>query len=161
MLFIVLRPFLPFAVTEVFDLIVHQYFTISVSAAGFDFTCHSDQPLLEPGDYANYVGGYKAGDARDADVDFSRAVDTRNGKGLTLPDDSSKRNHPAYGSDVRQLVLLKDAGVERIGVFNCEVTKGSVSHKIPTIILHGKGKKRVFFFSFLFLFLFFIFFLFF
>ena len=101
--------------------------------------------MLQPGDGENRIGGYKAGIDKDAVVDFSRAIDTRNGNGLQLPRASVKEDHPAYGSDARLLNMQSEGGVERLGVFNCEATKDAATYKIPTIILHEIGKRLIFF----------------
>ena len=97
--------------------------------------------MLDPGnDGENLLGGYKAGDDKDAVVDFSRAIDTKNGDGLKLPKDSFQEDHNLYKSDARLLKMPESGGVERLGVFNCEATKNAVTHKIPTIILHENGE---------------------
>ena len=88
----------------------------------------------------NFLGGYKAGDDKDAAVDFTRAIDTKNGDGLKLPKDSYQEDHNKYKSDARLLKMPESGGVERLGVFNCEATKNAFTYKIPTIILHEKGK---------------------
>ena len=119
-----------------------------MTAAGFDFTCLSNQPLLRPTDNANKIGGFKGGDDTAAVVDFTRALNTGNSNGVQLPAHSHKKDHPVHGPAVKELIMEKDGDVERIGVFNCEGTKDSFTHNIPTIILHDDGESAFVFFFF-------------
>ena len=110
------------------------------AGAGLDFTCLSNQPLLNPTtDGENTIGGYKSGDDTDVAVAFSRAVDTRNGNGLTLPTGYTEEDHANRPGEAYLLKMPQSSGKERIGAFYCEGSKGGTIYKVLTIILHANG----------------------
>ena len=111
------------------------------TGAGFDFTCFNDHPLLNTDTQDTRIGGYKSGTDIDADVDFSRLVET--GTGRDLPPNSSPIDHPRLGTEARLLDMPASDGIQRIGAFNCEGTKSGVTYDVPTIILKSDGNVPV------------------
>ena len=111
---------------------------IVYTGAGFDFTCVSYRPLLTTDTQDTYIGGYMSGFDVDADVDFSRVVETGTGSGL--PPNAYPIDHPNFGTYAKQLIMPASDGVERIGAFYCEGTQNRDTYYVPTIINSIFGK---------------------
>ena len=94
--------------------------------------------MLNPDTEYTRIGGYKSGSDKDADVEFSRVVETGTGSGL--PNNSVSIDHPKLGTRARILEMPPIGGIERLGAFYCEGTKNTVTYYVPTIINHVNGK---------------------
>ncbi len=108
-----------------------------------DFTCINRQSRIQvDGDDNYFIGGYKGGDDRGADVTFRRVLRTYHTEDMEqgLPAGWSQINHPHIGSRAILFNMPVEGGVDRVGAYYCQATKGDETERITTTVMSRNSK---------------------